>query len=147
MNLDIINDLFNNLKENNFVQNFMKELSTYLENSITNSNKISNADFNFNDIHLGDLTLYGEKVIVRYRDKMLSQRAEILQKYSEDTKEKGEMYYIYDINSNDSKSFNLCICEPEKSHEVITKTKEELPEGVMVRKCIKKTRYRFCIRP
>lgn len=139
MNLDIINNLFNNLKENNFVTNFMKEISNYLENSITNNNKISNDDFSFNDIHLGNLTLYGEKVIVIYRDKMLSQRAEILQKYSEDTKEKGEMYYIYDINSNGSKSFNLCICETEKSHEVITKTKEELPEGVTVRKCIKKT--------
>ena len=146
MNLDIINNLFNNLKENNSVQNFIKELSNYLENSITNNNKTFNADSNFCDIHLGDLTLFGEKVIVRYRDKMLSQRAEILQKYSENTKEKGEMYYIYDVNSKDSNSFNLCICEPGKSHVVITKQKEELPEGVTLRKCIKKTRYRFCIR-
>ncbi len=146
MNLDIVNGLFNNLKEKNFVQSFMKELSNYLENSNTNNNKMANIDFNFNDIHSGDLTLNGEKIIVRYRDKMLSQRAEILQKYSENTKEKGKMYYIYGVNSNDSNSFNLCICELNKSHEVITKQKEELPEGVMVRKCIKKTRYRFCIR-
>lgn len=147
MNLDFVNNLFNNLKENNFVESFMKELSNYLENSITNNNKISNTDFNFSHIHLGNLTLYGEKVISRYRDKMLSQRSEILQKYSENTREKGEMYYIYDMNSNNRNSFNLCICEPGKSHEVITKQKEELPEGVTVRKCVKKTRYRFYIRP
>ncbi len=138
MNLDIINDLFDNLKEDNFVKSFMKELSNYLENSITNNNKISNADSNFNDIHLGDLTLYGEKISVRYSDEMLIQRAEILQKYSESTKEKGEMYYIYDINSNDSNSFNLCICAPEKSHEVITKQKEELPEDVSLGSVLRK---------
>lgn len=145
MNLDIVNDIFNNLKENNFVQSFMKELSNYLENYIVNNNKISNADFNFNDIHLGNLTLYGEKIIVRYRDKMLSQRAEILQKYSENTKERGEMYYIYDVNSNDSNYFNLCICKPEKSHEVITKQKEELPEGVTLGSVLRKQDVGFVL--
>ena len=144
MNLNLVNDLFNNLKENEFVQNFIKELSNYLENSITNNKKISNNDFN--DISLDDLTLNGEKVIARYRDKMLTERVQILQKYSEDTKEKGEMYYIYSVNSNDSNSFNLCICEQGKSNQVITKSKEELPEGVTVRKCIKEKECRFYAR-
>ncbi len=66
----------------------MKELSKYLENNITNNNTTSNNDCSFNDIHLGDLILYGEKVTVRYRDKMLTERSEILQRYSENTKEK-----------------------------------------------------------
>lgn len=145
MNLDIVNDLFNNLKENNFTKSFMKELSNYLESSITNNKEIANADSSFNDIHLGNLTLYGEKIIVRYRDKMLSQRAEILQKYSESTKEREEMYYIYDINSNDSNSFNLCICEPERSHEVITKQKEELPEGVSLGSVLRKQDIGFIL--
>ena len=138
MKLDMVNDLFNNLKENSFVQSFMKELSNYLENSITNNNKISKDDFNFN-------TLHGEKVIVRYNDKMLIQRAEILQKYSENTKEKGEMYYIYDINSNDSNCFNLCICEPGKSHEVITKQKEELPVGSALGSVLRKQDIGFVL--
>lgn len=145
MNLGLVNDLFSNLKENNFVQSFMKELSNYLENTITNTTRISNNDFNFNDIHLGDLTLYGEKVIVRYRDKMLTERAEILQRYSENTKEKGEMYYIYDVNSGDSNSFNLCICEPGKSQEVITKTKAELPEGVTLGSVLRKKDMEFVL--
>lgn len=36
MNLDLVNDIFNNLKENKFVQNFINELSKYLENNKNN---------------------------------------------------------------------------------------------------------------
>ena len=145
MNLDLVNDLFNGLKENKIVQNFIKELSNHLENSITNNKKISNNDFTFNDIHLGDLTLYGEKVIARYRDKMLMERGQILQKYRENTKEKGEMYYIYAVNSNDSNSFNLCTCESRDGHQVITKSKEELPEGATLGSVLRKNDVDFVL--
>lgn len=145
MNLDIVNDLFNNLKENKIVQSFIKELSKSLENTIPDNNKISNNDFSFNNIHLGDLTLYGEKITVKFRDKMLIQRAGILQQYSENTKEKGEMYYIYDINSNDNNSYNLCICEPGKSHEVITKSKEELPKEATLGSVLRKQDMEFVL--
>ena len=57
LNLDIVNDIFNNLKENNFIKNFMEELSKYLENNIANNNKISNDDSSFNNLHLDDLIL------------------------------------------------------------------------------------------
>ncbi len=145
MNLDIVNDLFNNLKENNFVQSFMKELSNYLENAVTNSNKTSNTDSNFNNIHLDDLTLYGEKVIVKYRDEMTTERAEILQKYGENTREKGEMYYIYDINSDDMNSYNLCICDSKKSHEVITKQIQDLPNGATLGSVLRKQDMGFVL--
>ncbi len=144
MNLDLANGLFNNLKENNFVQNFIKELSNYLENSIANK-KTTNVDSSFNDIHLGDLTLYGEKIISKYRDKMLIERNQILQKYSENTKNKGEMYYIYSINSKDSNCFNLCACESGKSNEVITKSKEELPEGANLGSVLRKESLEFIL--
>lgn len=36
MNLELVNDLFNNLKENKFVQNFINEISNYLENNLKN---------------------------------------------------------------------------------------------------------------
>ena len=39
MNLDLVNDLFNNLKENKFVQNFIKELSNYLKNNLNGNNE------------------------------------------------------------------------------------------------------------
>ena len=138
MNLDIVKDLFNNLKENNFVQGFMKELSNYLENAITNNSKILNMDSSWNNLFADDLTLYGEKIITKYRDKMLKERSEILQKYSENTKEKGEMYYIYDINSDDMNSYNLYICNPVKSHNVITKQIKELPEGATLGSVLRK---------
>lgn len=145
MNLDVVNDLFNNLKENEFVQNFINELSNYLENNITNNSKISNNNCSFNNLHLDDLMLYEEKVTVRYRDKMLIERGKILQRYSENTREKGEMYYIYDENSSDSNSFNLCICEEGKSHEVITKSKEELPEGATLGSVLRKKDIEFVL--
>ena len=138
MNLDLVN-----IKENKFVQNFMKELSNYLENSITN-NKPNN-DFSFNNIHLDDLTLYGEKITARYRDKMLTERENILKKYCKNTEEKGEMYYIYDVNSNDNSSFNLCNCESEKNHQVITKSKEELPEDATLGSVLRKNDADFVL--
>lgn len=127
------------------MQNFINELSKYLENNITNNSKISNNDCSFNDLHSDALILYGEKITVRYRDKMLTERREILQRYSENTKEKGEMYYIYDGNSVDSNSFNLCICEKGKSHEVITKSKEELPEGATLGSVLRKKEIGFVL--
>ena len=39
MNLDLVNELFNNLKENKFVKNFIKELSNYLENNLDSGNE------------------------------------------------------------------------------------------------------------
>ena len=91
MNLDLVNDLFNNLKENKFVQNFMKELSNYLENNITNNSKIGDTDYKWNDLFSDDLTLYNHKITVKYRDEMLTKRANILQNYVENTKEEGEI--------------------------------------------------------
>lgn len=126
MNLDLINDLFNNLKENEFVQNFMKELSEHLEN---NSNTASSVG-EWNNLLSNDLTIDNQKVISIYRDEMLTERNNILQKYAENTKETGEMYYIYNISENEKNSYNLSNCTAKKSNEVITKQIEELPEGV-----------------
>ena len=126
MNLDLINNLFNNLKENEFVQNFMKELSEHLEN---NSNTASSVG-EWNNLLSNDLTIDNQKVISIYRDEMLTERNNILQKYAENTKETGEMYYIYNISENKKNSYNLSNCTVEKSNEVITKQIEELPEGV-----------------
>ncbi len=126
MKLDKSNDLMNNAKENNSIQNFMKELSNHLKKSITNNNKI---DCRFSNVNADDLTLYGEKIIAKYKNKILIGRTEILQKHGEKMKEKGEMYYIYAKNSSDINSYNLCVCKIGESHKVITKSINELPEG------------------
>ncbi len=129
MNLDLINNLFNNLKENEFVQNFMKELSEHLENNIGNNSNTVSSVGEWNNLLSDDLTIDNQKVIAKYRDEMLTERNNILQKYAENTKESGEMYYIYNISENEKNSYNLSNCITEKSNEVITKQIEELPEG------------------
>lgn len=130
MNLDLINGIFNNLKENKFVQDFIKELSNYLENNLDSNTKICNDDNKWNDLNLDkDLTLYDEKIIVKFRDEMFSQRSKILQNYAKDTKEKGEMFYIYDTSTNQNNAYNLSYCDINRSHEVLTKLVEELPVG------------------
>lgn len=130
MNLDLINNLFNNLKENEFVQNFMKELSEHLENNIGNNSNTASSVGEWNNLLSNDLTIDNQKVISKYRDEMLTERNNILQKYAENTKKAGEMYYIYNISENEKNSYNLSNCTTEKSNEVITKQIEELPEGV-----------------
>lgn len=51
MNLDLVNNLFNNLKENKLVQNFMKELSNYLENNLKNNYWLNNQEHYNNDVY------------------------------------------------------------------------------------------------
>lgn len=129
MNLDLVNDIFNNLKENKFVQDFINELSNYLKNNTNDTNNILDIDAEWNNLNVDNLTLYGEKIITKYRDEMLIKRANILQNYAENTKEKGEMLYIYDTATNGRNSYNLCYCKSNRSHEVVTKSIEELPIG------------------
>lgn len=141
MNLDLVNNLFNNIKENKFVQNFMKELSNYLENNIANSQDINK----WNNLLSDDLTLYDNKIITKYRDKMLTERNNILQNYARNTEEDGEMYYIYNTSANERDSFDLCSCKKEKSHEVITKQIEELPKGVKLGSVLRKQGEDFAL--
>ena len=128
MNLDIVNELFNNLKESRFVKNFMEELSNYLENNINNDSKNLNIDYEFQDLMAEDLTLYNKKVITKFRDEMLIERNNILQNYANKTKEKGEMYYIYGESENKNNAYNLYNCT-NGGKEIITKSIEELPTG------------------
>lgn len=138
MNLDLVNNLFNNIKENKFVQNFMKELSNYLENNVTNNPKILDADCKWNNLISNDLTLYNQKIITKYKNEMLIQRNNILQNYAENTKQDGEMYYIYNTSTNERNSYNLCSCEAEKNNEIITKEIKELPEGAELGSVLRK---------
>ena len=128
MNLDLSNNLFNGLKEKEFMQNFMKELSNYLENNVINNLNLEE-EYKWNNLLSNDLTLYDNKIIAKYRDEMLIERANILQNYAERTKEKGKMLYIYNVNTKQENSYNICSCSQEKSNEVITKKIENLPQG------------------
>lgn len=127
------------------MQNFIEELSNYLENNISNNSKILTNDYNSNNLLSDDLTLYDKKIITRFRDEMLKARNSILQNYADNTKEKGEMYYIYNTNENKKNSYNLCSCRAEKSHEVITKQIEELPEDANLGSVLRKQNDKFVV--
>ena len=119
MNLDLANKVINSIKENKLIQDFMEELSNCLENN--------SKDYKLNNLNSDDLTLYNTKIISKFKDEMLLSRRKILQEYAKNSKE--EMYYIYNQSTNEKNSYNLCICNEGKSHNVITKKIEELPNG------------------
>lgn len=123
----------------------MEELSNYLENNISNNSKIYTNDYNLNNLLSDDLTLYDKKIITKFRDEMLKERNSILQNYADNTKEKGEMYYIYNRNENKKNSYNLCNCKAEKSHEVITKQIEEIPEDANLGSVLRKQDDKFVL--
>lgn len=125
MNLDLVNDLFNNLKENKFVQDFIKELSNYLEKNLSNSNFNigSNSWINFTD---DDLTIFNTKITTKFRDEMLVERNNILQNYASQIDSNDDIFYIYDISSNNKNSYNLYNC---KTNEIVTKSIDDLPNG------------------
>lgn len=146
MNLDLKNDILKNLKENKIVQNFINELSNYLKNSIENKAKEHNIDDKWNNLSLDeDLTIYNEKIITKFRDEMFTQRSKILQDYAQDTKEKGEMFYIYDISTNEKSSYNLSYCDINRSYEVLTKSIEELPSESNLGSVLRKNGKNFII--
>lgn len=147
MDLDLLNNVFNNLKESKFVQNFIEELSNYLENKETSNSKMTDSDYKWNNLLSEDLTLYGNKIITKFRDEMLTARRDILQNYAENTIEAGDMYYIYNASENESNSYNLCDCKVEKGHEVITKSIEELPEGSNLGSVLRKQGEDFILDP
>lgn len=147
MSLDLVNELFHNLKENKFVQNFIQELSNYLKNHLgnTNNSNIPKSDFEWNNLLSDDLTLYNSKITTKFRDKMLLNRRKILEEYALSTKEKGEMFYIYNNNVDDRNSCLLTNCSPGKSHEIITKNIEQLPIGSSLGSVLRKQGDNFVL--
>ena len=126
MNLDLINDLFNNLKENKFMQNFMKELSNYLEKSLSNNSNFSINSNSWINLSNDNLTIYNTKITAKFRDEMLIERNNILQDYAKNINSTDDIFYVYDISHNEKNSYNLYNC---KTNEIITKAMDDLPSG------------------
>ena len=129
MRLDLVNIIVNDVKNNKYIQNFIKELQNNLEKNISKNNFVNTEK---EDIPLINPTHNGNKIIAKFRDKMLLERRNILENYAKHTLDKGKMYYVYGKNSKMLDGYNLCICEEGKSHTVIEKSKDELPTGVRI---------------
>ena len=131
MNLDFVFNLFNNLKENKVAIDFMNELSDYLENN------------GWNNLLADDLTINDTKIISKYKDNMLKERANILQDYAENTKEAGEMYYIYNVSENEKNSYN--ISKTDKNHKILTLSIDELPKETQLGSVLRKQGDKFIL--
>ena len=128
LRLDFINNIVNNAKNNKF---FLEEL----QNSIK-KNKYFNSEKE--DIPLTNPTYNENRIITKYRDKMLIERANILNNYAKQTLNKGEMYYIYSKNSKIIDDYNLCICREEMSHAIIEINKANLPNEAKIGSVLRK---------
>ena len=114
MRLDFINNIVNNAKNNKF---FLEEL----QNSIT-KNKYFNSEKE--DIPLTNPTYSENRIITKYRDKMLIERANILN--------------IYSKNSKIIDDYNLCICREGMSHAIIEINKANLPNEAKIGSVLRK---------
>ena len=76
---------------------------------------------------------------------MLIERSNILNNYAKETMDKGEMYYIYSKNSKMEDGYNLCICEEEKSHIVIEKSIENLPNEATIGSVLRKNETSYIL--
>ena len=133
MDLDLINNIVNGLKSNNFVHNFMKELQNYLENNISTN------IYERENITMLNPTYNGNKIITKYRDKMLIERLNILNNYASRNMNNDTMYYIFDRNSKDEHIYNLCICEKGKSSSIIEVNTENLPNETSIGSVLRKS--------
>lgn len=125
MDLNIFNSLNINNKGNDIIQGFIKELSEFLEKNITKNNLLNT---NGKELSMIEQIQKNQKVTVKYRDKMIIERRNILNNYAKETYEKGTMYFIYDKNSRKENTYNVCICEEGKGHEIIEINKKDLPK-------------------
>lgn len=94
MNLDLINNLIKSTKENNVIQNFIKELGEFLENNIGNNER--------NEETLAQKILDGRTLTTRYRDEINIRRNDIINNYSKEHSEQGELYYVYNKRSDNT---------------------------------------------
>ena len=109
----------------------MNELSDYLENN------------GWNNLLADDLTINDTKIISKYKDNMLKERANILQDYAENTKEAGEMYYIYNVSENEKNSYN--ISKTDKNHKILTLSIDELPKETQLGSVLRKQGDKFIL--
>ena len=129
MNLDLINDLFNNLKENKLVQNFIKELSNYLENNIKND---ENEEIPIiEDILSKNNYTTGNKNSIRWGLK------DIISKYEQKNLDNDAIYFIKDNKKNyNNDVYDVLKAENGKIEEIEI-NKKDMPKEVKINDVLK----------
>jgi len=128
LKLDLFKDIKNSI-QNSGVQSFIKELSEFIGENFSKNDKKS---ISRKEQSLIQELLAQNKLTTDYRDKMHVERSRILQDYSKQTTDKGEMYYIYNKDDDEIDTYHLCICDQKSSHRVIEVKGSDLPAGAGV---------------
>ena len=124
MNLNLVNDLFNNVKENKFVQNFIKELSNYLEkNNKNNLNEENKETPIIEDILSKNNFTTGNRNFIRW------QLNDIVLKYAQNSSDNDAIYFIKDTKSNNA--YNVLKAENGKIEEIEI-NKKDIPHEVKI---------------
>ncbi len=124
MNLDFVNDLFNNLKEDKFVQNFIKELSNYLDN---NFNSKSEEIPIIEDILSKNNLTTGNKNSIRWK------LNDVISKYEQKNSDNDAIYFVKDKKNN---VYTILKAENGNIEEVEI-TKKDMPSNVKINDVLK----------
>ena len=129
MNLNLINDLYNNIKENKSEQNFIKELSDYLEKNIkNNSNNKSNEIPIIEDILSKNNFTTGNKNAVKWNLK------DVISKYAEKNLSNDVIYFVKS-NKNEN-TYTVLKAENSKIEELEI-NKKDIPSNVKINDVLK----------
>lgn len=91
MKLDLVNEVFNNLKENKFVQNFINELSNYLEN-----NQKNNLTFKNEGIPIIEDILSKDNLTTGNQNSIICKENDVILKYANQNFNNDSMYFVKD---------------------------------------------------
>ena len=128
MKLDLVNDLFNNLKENKTVQNFIKELSNYLGNNVKNNSNIENEEIPIieNILSKNNLTT-GNKNAIRWS------LNDVILKYAQ---KKLCSDAIYFVKNNENDMYTILKAKDGKIEETKI-NKNDMPNQVKINDVLK----------
>lgn len=91
MKLDLVNDVFNNLKENKFVQNFINELSNYIEN-----NQKNNLTFKNEGIPIIEDILSKNNLTTGNQNSIICNENDVILKYTNQNFYNESIYFVKD---------------------------------------------------
>ena len=124
MKLNLINDLYNNIKENKSVQNFIKELSDYLEKNIKNNSNNDNNELPIiEDILSKNKFTTGNKNAIRWNLK------DVISKYAEKNLSNDVIYFVKNNKNNDV--YTVLKAENSKIEE-LELNKKDIPSEVKI---------------
>ena len=124
MNLDFVNDLFNNLKEDKFVQNFIKDLSNYLDNNFNSKSE---------EIPIIEDILSKNNFTTANKNSIRWKLNDVISKYEQKNSDNDAIYFVKDKKNN---VYTILKAENGNIEEVEI-TKKDMPSNVKINDVLK----------